>query len=245
VAGVVAGGFGIGIVLAFKIYTIQTFEELSHISGIIKSSLAASTALDFMIASTMCFYLHKSRGSESRLNSRISVIMQYTLSSGLFTSACSLSTLFTYTLMPNNLIFLSLQFLSTKFYVGSFLAMLNARQRRSVNSSDRDDQEAAPGVKQGIEFKVHTSTFSDGEVRHWDRASSTSSASSPQSPSDSLETETTYASFDQSFDQSSKKSAWDVDIVTVPAHVPVQPVQPVLQRNSPVQQARPEYMTRW
>lgn len=43
----------------------------------------------------MCFYLRKSKGEEQRLNTRISRVMQYTLNSGLLTSACSLSALFT------------------------------------------------------------------------------------------------------------------------------------------------------
>ncbi|KAJ3849383.1 hypothetical protein EV368DRAFT_67486 [Lentinula lateritia] len=88
VAGVVIGGFGIGAAVAYKMifsYTIQMFEELHAISWTIYLSLATSTAIDFTIASTMCYYLHKSRGSESQLNSRISTVMQYSLSSGLFT----------------------------------------------------------------------------------------------------------------------------------------------------------------
>ncbi|KAF8883553.1 hypothetical protein BD779DRAFT_827924 [Infundibulicybe gibba] len=129
VVSVVAGGFGIGIVLAYEIYTVNTFVELDEISWAVAASLATATTIDFTIATAMCYYLRKSKGSESRLNSRISRVMQYTLSSGLFTSACSLSAMFTYILMPNNFIFLGLQFLLTRLYVGSFLAMLNARER--------------------------------------------------------------------------------------------------------------------
>ncbi|KAJ3879547.1 hypothetical protein F5051DRAFT_402492 [Lentinula edodes] len=217
VAGVVIGGFGIGATVAYKIYTIQMFEELHAISWTIYLSLATSTAIDFTIASTMCYYLHKSRGSESQLNSRISTVMQYTLSSGLFTSACSLSTLFTYTLMPDNLIFLSLQFLSTKFYVGSFLAMLNSRQHRNV------DGQASSGVKPGIEFRVQMSTFTDEDAQ-WQHGTSSNSPHSPAS-----ESQSTYVSFEQN----SKNSAW---------HVDVEPVHPsnTLQRSG-----RPEYMSQW
>ncbi|KAJ3923727.1 hypothetical protein F5877DRAFT_63035 [Lentinula edodes] len=50
----------------FYSYTIQMFEELHAISWTIYLSLATSTAIDFTIASTMCYYLHKSRGSESQ-----------------------------------------------------------------------------------------------------------------------------------------------------------------------------------
>ncbi|KAF5380329.1 hypothetical protein D9757_007963 [Collybiopsis confluens] len=228
-AGVVAGGFGIGIALAYKVYTIQTFQELELVSWAIDTSLATSTTIDFTIASAMCFYLHKSQGTESRLNSRISTIMQYTLSSGLFTSACSLSTLFTYTLMPNNLIFLSLQFLSTKFYAGSFLAMLNARQRRSRNESLNGEEQ--PEGPQEIEFRVDTTTTATMSIHtdvdsHWQHESfhstlssslstSTSSSSPPISPSDTSETQSTYVSFELE----SKKQSWDVEARPVVATV--------------------------
>ncbi|KAJ3718030.1 hypothetical protein DFJ43DRAFT_1159623 [Lentinula guzmanii] len=225
VAGVVTGGFGIGAALAYKIYTIQLFEELHTISWSIDLSLATSTAIDFMIASTMCYYLHKSRGSETELNSRISTVMQYSLSSGLFTSACSLTTLFTYTLMPDNLIFLALQFLSTKFYVGSFLAMLNARQHRVRNADEQVSSDAKPGV--GIEFRVQTSTCTEEDPRWHETASD-----SPQSPA--AESQSTYTNFDQH----SKNSAWDVDMESVHS-------SHSLRRSDSIQQGRPDYMSQW
>jgi len=126
-AAVVAGGSGIGIVFAYQLYTVHTYQDL--VSWSIITSLAAATTIDFTIAGIMCFYLQKSQGMQSHLNSRISRIMQYTLGSGLFTSACSLSAMFTYILLSNTFIFLGLQFLLTKLYIGSFFAMLNARER--------------------------------------------------------------------------------------------------------------------
>ncbi|KAJ3997772.1 hypothetical protein F5050DRAFT_1806541 [Lentinula boryana] len=206
VAGVVIGGFGIGAALAYKIYTIQMFEELHTISWSIDLSLATSTAIDFMIASTMCYYLHKSRGSE--------------------THACSLTTLFTYTLMPDNLIFLALQFLSTKFYVGSFLAMLNARQHRVRNADEQVSSDAKPGV--GIEFRVQTSTCTTDEDPRWRETTS----DSPQSPA--AESQSTYISFDQH----SKNSAWDVDMESVHS-------SHSLRRSDFIQQGRPDYMSQW
>ncbi|KAJ6575736.1 hypothetical protein DFH09DRAFT_377945 [Mycena vulgaris] len=129
VAAVVLGGFGIGIVLAYETYSINVWSEAADISWAIQSSFAASTAIDVVISVAMCYYLRKSKGTELRLNSRISTLMQYTLSSGVFTSACSLACLFTFILMPNNLVFLALTYLLTRLYVNSFAAMLNARQR--------------------------------------------------------------------------------------------------------------------
>ncbi|KAF9039697.1 hypothetical protein BDZ89DRAFT_373631 [Hymenopellis radicata] len=91
----VAGGFAVGIVFAYQIYQQATFEDLTSIAWALDSSLAAATVIDFFLALCMCYYLRKSRTSERQLNSRISVVMQYSLSSGLLTSTCSLSALFT------------------------------------------------------------------------------------------------------------------------------------------------------
>ncbi|KAF9478010.1 hypothetical protein BDN70DRAFT_880548 [Pholiota conissans] len=86
VAFVVVGGFVVGVILAYMTYTVHTFLELETISWAIDAALATSTTIDFIIAAAMCYYLSKSKGSITRLNSRISTIIQYTLSSGLFTS---------------------------------------------------------------------------------------------------------------------------------------------------------------
>ncbi|KAJ7292055.1 hypothetical protein C8J57DRAFT_1274522 [Mycena rebaudengoi] len=129
VAGIVLGGFGVGILLAYETYTLNMWLDTSRITWAVTFSFAASTAIDILISIAMCFYLKKSKGSESRLNSRISTLMQYTLSCGVFTSACSLACLFTFLLMPNNLIFLAFTYLLTRLYVNSFMAMMNARQR--------------------------------------------------------------------------------------------------------------------
>ncbi|KAJ7655992.1 hypothetical protein DFH06DRAFT_1328833 [Mycena polygramma] len=133
VVAVVLGGFGIGIALAYETYTVNNFSDLGRITWVSEASFAASTGIDVFIAVAMCYYLRKSKGIENRLNSRLSMLMQYTLSSGVLTSACSAACLFTPSeqliTMPNNLIFLALTYLLIRLYVNSFTAMMNARQR--------------------------------------------------------------------------------------------------------------------
>jgi len=129
VAGVVLGGFVIGTVVVYETYQLTFYTELGNMAWAIEASYATSTSIDFVISLAMCHYLMKSRGNISALNSKISTVMQYTLSSGLFTSACSLASLFTFIFMPNTFVFLGLTFLLNQFYVGSFLTMLNARRR--------------------------------------------------------------------------------------------------------------------
>ncbi|KAJ2919556.1 hypothetical protein MD484_g798, partial [Candolleomyces efflorescens] len=136
---VVIAGFGIGLFLAYKVFTVKLFTELDSIAWAITAALGTSTAIDFFIAAAMCWYLRKSRGAGARLNSRIDLVMQYSLNSGLLTSACSLTAMFTYILMPNTFVFLGLEFMLTKFYVGSFLAMLNSRERKTQQKTFPDE----------------------------------------------------------------------------------------------------------
>ncbi|KAF5314365.1 hypothetical protein D9619_011947 [Psilocybe cf. subviscida] len=168
VALVVLGGFGVGVGLSYLIYTIPSFHDLEKISWAITAALGTSTAIDFVIAASMCYYLSKSKGSLMRLNSRISTIMQYTLSSGLLTSACSISAMFTYLLLPNTFVFLGLLFFATKIYVGSYVALLNSRERNTAgmswsNGSEHSDLEPAfkrPSNRDTRERQVTTGTSS-------------------------------------------------------------------------------------
>ncbi|PPQ94270.1 hypothetical protein CVT25_004927 [Psilocybe cyanescens] len=141
-------------------YTVDTIPELEKISWVIDAALGTSTAIDFVITAAMCYYLRKSKGGITRLNSRISVIMQYSLSSGLLTSACSLSAMFTYILLPNTFIFIALEFLVTKLYVGSFIAMLNARERKIGISSYSEDNYTQPSWKRPLHSHTTSSFWS-------------------------------------------------------------------------------------
>ncbi|KII89434.1 hypothetical protein PLICRDRAFT_175611 [Plicaturopsis crispa FD-325 SS-3] len=124
----VAGGYAIGVVLAYEVYQVHTFAELDRISWAVQASFAVSTGVDLAIASSMLYYLRSSRSGFAVTNSRIGTLINYTLSSGLATSTCSTAALVIYIIMPDNLIFMAIEFLLTKLYINSFLAMLNARK---------------------------------------------------------------------------------------------------------------------
>ncbi|KAJ7609805.1 hypothetical protein FB45DRAFT_943023 [Roridomyces roridus] len=145
VTAVVLGGFGIGVLLTYETYTISTFAELPSIAWAIEASFSASTTIDVGLSAAMCWYLRKSKnlvlhshssygGSGGQLNSRISGLIQYTLSCGVFTSVCSLAALATFIAMPDNLIFLALTFILTRLYMNSYTAMMNTRRRQDSSS---------------------------------------------------------------------------------------------------------------
>lgn len=126
---VVITGFAFGIILVCKIYRVGTYTDVLGVANwVLDGIYIILTIIDAVIAGSMCYYLRKSKISDHRLNSRISRLIQYTLGSGLLTSACSLASLLTWILSPDTLSYLALGFFLTKLYVGSFFAMLNARQ---------------------------------------------------------------------------------------------------------------------
>ncbi|KIK06349.1 hypothetical protein K443DRAFT_129931 [Laccaria amethystina LaAM-08-1] len=156
--GLIALSLQVSYPVSVKRYIVDSYAALANISWIINAALGASTAIDFVISGAMCYYLRMSRGKGPHLDSRISNLMQYTLSSGLFTSACSLSAMFSHILLPNTLVFLGMAFLLTKVYVGSFLAMLNTRERKAPPVATED--EAVHTQQQEVKCRVTSSFWS-------------------------------------------------------------------------------------
>ncbi|KAL4262894.1 DUF6534 domain-containing protein [Pleurotus pulmonarius] len=155
---VVAAGYGVGVLLALQTYRIDTFPELVNIAWTIYLSFATSTFIDIIIAISMCFYLQRSRSGFSELNSRIVTLMQYVLASGMATSACSMAALIAYALLPNTLVFLGIEFLLTKLYINSFIAMLNTRK---VTPKENSEGVSGGGLTTD-NFRTYTSPLSSG-----------------------------------------------------------------------------------
>ncbi|KAF8190219.1 hypothetical protein K438DRAFT_1971095 [Mycena galopus ATCC 62051] len=114
VAGVVLSGFAIGIVTSYETFTINNWSETGRIAWAIEWSYAATTMIDIIISIAMVYYLRKSQTKQSLLNSRLSTMIQFSLSNGIFTSACSVLCLFTFILMPNTRIFFAFGYILTR-----------------------------------------------------------------------------------------------------------------------------------
>ncbi|KAJ3895600.1 hypothetical protein GG344DRAFT_72960 [Lentinula edodes] len=193
VAGVVIGGFGIGATVAYKIYTIQMFEELHAIS---KSRIRVTVSFPSQVPVQTFNNSDLIKVELENIDGYAIYFEFWALHQRMFLIN------FIHCRVPNvtqNNIIDALQFLSTKFYVGSFLAMLNSRQHRNV------DGQASSGVKPGIEFRVQMSTFTDEDAQ-WQHETSSNSPHSPAS-----ESQSTYVSFEQN----SKNSTWHVDVEPV------------------------------
>jgi len=118
----------IGSVLAFKTCQLKYFWELPSMAWITYAAFGSAVAVDSMLAVAIIYYLRRSRGEFESTNNRIEKLVFWTLSTGIVTSVCSLAALITYIVFPDKLYFLAIEFLLTKLYMNSLLAMLNARK---------------------------------------------------------------------------------------------------------------------
>ncbi|KII84002.1 hypothetical protein PLICRDRAFT_435591 [Plicaturopsis crispa FD-325 SS-3] len=120
-----------GIAITGRAFKVASFAELNTMSWLFYLNFAAGTTADAYVASSLCYYLHKSRTGFPRTESLINVLMMYTINTGLLTAIDASLGMITYIVMPNNFIFLAFYLLLSKLYLNSYLASLNSRRLRA------------------------------------------------------------------------------------------------------------------
>ncbi|KAK0457007.1 uncharacterized protein EV420DRAFT_1644163 [Desarmillaria tabescens] len=130
---------GTGIYLVHGTYEISGFSEVPTIRTPIIVLFSTSTAVDFIIAIAMCYYLNRSRAASMFPKSHhcdAGCADAADLISGLVTSMCSTAVLITFLVWPNTLIFIGIDFMLPRLFINSLLAMLNARKElRKIQGS--------------------------------------------------------------------------------------------------------------
>lgn len=111
----------------------KTYRELLKINPLTITINALSTAVDILIAASLCFFLHTSRTGFKRSDSIITRLMVFVVNTGMLTTICAVSSLIALVVSPNTLIYATFYFCIGRFYTNSFLATLNAR--RSISGS--------------------------------------------------------------------------------------------------------------
>ncbi|KAG2145833.1 hypothetical protein DEU56DRAFT_183417 [Suillus clintonianus] len=127
-------GLGVAIALIWAIYQCQLFSDLIKIEWSTYVTLGTITVADIVIASSLCYLLATSRTGFASTDSLITKLMAYIINTGILTSICSMAVMITCAVMPNNFIFLGIEFLVAKLYVNSYLALLNARYYVQANA---------------------------------------------------------------------------------------------------------------
>ncbi|PBK63032.1 hypothetical protein ARMSODRAFT_1024327 [Armillaria solidipes] len=127
----VAASTGTNIYATYETSLVPNLLSVSIIAKSVYIFFSTIAAADLIIASMMCYYLHKCKREimHSTTMDILLRLMRLVLVSGVATSAISLSTLIAYIVWPGSLIFVGIHFVLAKLYINSLLAMLNSRSK--------------------------------------------------------------------------------------------------------------------
>ncbi|KAJ8583379.1 hypothetical protein M405DRAFT_513577 [Rhizopogon salebrosus TDB-379] len=127
---------GVAIFATVEVYKCRLLTDFTGIEWSTLMYLSVITFVDFVIASSLCYFLATSRTGFSSTDSFLTKLMIYTINTGCLTSMCSMATLIACVVMPNNFVWMAIEFLVTKLYVNSFLALMNARYYLQPNPTE-------------------------------------------------------------------------------------------------------------
>lgn len=123
------GDLVVGLVITVKVFGISSFTELNNMSNLVYLTFALSTWSDISLAAALSFFLRRSKTGFEGTDSMISMLMAYTVNTGVIVAIDGTLGMITYITMPNNFIFLAFYLLLSKLYLNAYLASLNARAK--------------------------------------------------------------------------------------------------------------------
>ncbi|KAF9068563.1 hypothetical protein BDP27DRAFT_782891 [Rhodocollybia butyracea] len=127
----------LSIAYTFKSFQFDRLEALPNLKSLASFALGCGALTDWLLAASLCFYLHRLRIRENKhiiVHNIITTLSIYALSTGFITSAFGIATIICYHFMPANFIFIAIYFVLTKLYGISLLAALNTRRETEGGS---------------------------------------------------------------------------------------------------------------
>ncbi|KAF9552153.1 hypothetical protein CPC08DRAFT_302520 [Agrocybe pediades] len=106
--------FVCGTGFASKSFSLGTFERMATVDYLLYISFAAAVASDSLVAISLCSLLFWSRTGIKRTDSILTILMAFTINTGLLTSICAMACLITYAIWPQRFIFMGLYFALSK-----------------------------------------------------------------------------------------------------------------------------------
>ncbi|KAG0699782.1 hypothetical protein DFH29DRAFT_33669 [Suillus ampliporus] len=119
------------VLLLVEMFKCYYLSDLKKILWCLYMSLGCATLVAFMIASSMCYLLVT---SNTKTDMTLRSIVRAIINTGCLTSICSMACIITLAAMPDNFVYLGFEFLLSKLYVNSYLALLNARYYHDINA---------------------------------------------------------------------------------------------------------------
>ncbi|EIN10069.1 hypothetical protein PUNSTDRAFT_133835 [Punctularia strigosozonata HHB-11173 SS5] len=123
--GVSIFAFGAAVAYVVEACDVGTFEKVADLSWIIVASLASGMFADLLIAGSLVFLLWKLRTGFS--SSVVSLIIIYSINTGVLTTICAILVIITYVTMPSSFVWLAFYFVLGKLNLNCLLAGLNSR----------------------------------------------------------------------------------------------------------------------
>ncbi|RDB29953.1 hypothetical protein Hypma_013819 [Hypsizygus marmoreus] len=132
----VVANAGCGTAWVILSMQMKTFQDLLGISALTLTINALSTAIDVMIAVTLCIMLNNARTGFKKSDTIINRLILFVVNTGVLTSCCAVGSLVSLLASPNTLIYASFYFCIGRFYTNSLLATLNARKSLTGTMQD-------------------------------------------------------------------------------------------------------------
>ncbi|KAN0141820.1 hypothetical protein V8E53_000282 [Lactarius tabidus] len=135
--------FALGVFFIERGAVLNRFSTFHSLNWVSSAGMTTSVVADLLIAASMCWYLFRQRTGCARTDSVITILMAYSLNSGLLTTILAGATVIVFLVSPSSLIWMPVNWVMCKCYVNSLLAMLNSRDylrgRSAASPSSNDD----------------------------------------------------------------------------------------------------------
>ncbi|KAI0366960.1 hypothetical protein BV20DRAFT_1055129 [Pilatotrama ljubarskyi] len=109
-------------------FILATIIEYRRVAWLVSVVYGITAPCDILLTGSLIWVLLKKRTGFKRTDALISVIIVYTVNTGLVTGIFSFITFLFALIMPDNLVYIGISFFGAKLYVTSVLAVLNSRR---------------------------------------------------------------------------------------------------------------------
>ncbi|KAF8155550.1 hypothetical protein B0H34DRAFT_500080 [Crassisporium funariophilum] len=142
------------ILVTVQIISVPFVTEFGRRKGEIIAVFTTGAAADVLIAGFLCYYLRRDRSNFEATRSLVSKILQYTVATGLATSALAVGAVVAYFAQPEGFYFIAMHFSLGRMYTNALLATLNSRRQMRIalhagqTTSSSRKETLAPGQAQ-------------------------------------------------------------------------------------------------
>ncbi|KAJ6583065.1 hypothetical protein DFH09DRAFT_1309302 [Mycena vulgaris] len=139
--------FVLDAAMSAQISRVPSVASFSALTGEVVTLFSLGAAVDVAIAVILVWYLRAGETSFNRTTFVIGRVIQYTVATGLATSALAVGCLIAYLARPHTFIFIAMHFSLGRMYTNALLATLNARHtlRRVLEGSTMGPSSGSSG----------------------------------------------------------------------------------------------------